>query len=78
MRIKCPTCKKVLEGRAEELPFKPFCSERCRSIDLGNWLDASYRISAPVEEEELDQGLPTGGETDSETDGDTESKRSPN
>jgi endogenous inhibitor of DNA gyrase (YacG/DUF329 family) len=64
VRIKCPTCSKTLQGQPEELPFRPFCSERCRSIDLGNWLDAAYRIGAPVEEEDLDQGLPTEGETE--------------
>jgi endogenous inhibitor of DNA gyrase (YacG/DUF329 family) len=53
----------VIEGTPAELPHHPFCSERCRSIDLGNWLDASYRISAPIEEEDLDEGLPTDGES---------------
>jgi endogenous inhibitor of DNA gyrase (YacG/DUF329 family) len=37
--------------------FRPFCSERCRSADLGKWLDGAYRISAPLAEEDLDQGL---------------------
>jgi endogenous inhibitor of DNA gyrase (YacG/DUF329 family) len=58
---KCPTCGRLLAAPPAERSFGPFCSERCRSIDLGNWLDASYRISAPVEEEDLDEGLPTEG-----------------
>jgi len=37
--------------------FSPFCSARCRSADLGKWLDGVHRISAPVSEEDLDQGL---------------------
>jgi endogenous inhibitor of DNA gyrase (YacG/DUF329 family) len=37
--------------------FRPFCSERCRSADLGKWLDGAYRIGAPISEEDLDQGL---------------------
>jgi uncharacterized protein len=37
--------------------FRPFCSERCRSADLGKWLQGGYRISAPVSEEDLDQGV---------------------
>ena len=45
--------------------FRPFCSQRCRSADLGKWLDGAYRISAPVSEEDLDQGL-NPDETDSE------------
>jgi endogenous inhibitor of DNA gyrase (YacG/DUF329 family) len=56
VRRLCPTCKRALDGPAEALPFRPFCSERCRSIDLGSWLDAAYRISAPIREEDLDAG----------------------
>mgnify|MGYP002402952404 CR=1 FL=1 len=59
MKVTCPTCRGPAEW--EDNPFRPFCSERCRSADLGNWLNAAYRISAPVEEEDLDEGLPTEG-----------------
>jgi endogenous inhibitor of DNA gyrase (YacG/DUF329 family) len=55
----CPTCKRTFEGDTTN-PFRPFCSERCRSADLGNWLNASYRILAPVSEEDLDSGMPDG------------------
>lgn len=58
----CPTCRRPLPGPLAELPFKPFCSERCRTVDLGNWLDSAYRIGAPVEEEDADEGMPTEGE----------------
>jgi endogenous inhibitor of DNA gyrase (YacG/DUF329 family) len=37
--------------------FGPFCSARCRSIDLGNWLDGSYRIVANPEENEDESEL---------------------
>ena len=60
MRFFCPTCKKVLEGTRAEYPALPFCSLRCRTADLGNWLNESYRISSPVTEEDLDEGLPAG------------------
>jgi endogenous inhibitor of DNA gyrase (YacG/DUF329 family) len=59
--MKCPTCRRALGATPEEQRWQPFCSERCRSVDLGNWLDASYRIAAPIEQEDLDQGLPTDG-----------------
>ena len=36
MRVKCPTCRREIEG--SEAPLRPFCSERCRLIDLGAWL----------------------------------------
>jgi len=37
----CPTCKKPVE---KDAPQTPFCSERCRLIDLGNWLGGKYAI----------------------------------
>lgn len=41
-KVICPTCKK--EARWEGNPFRPFCSERCRLIDLGKWASEDYRI----------------------------------
>jgi endogenous inhibitor of DNA gyrase (YacG/DUF329 family) len=58
-RLACPTCRRALPGELPraELPFYPFCSERCRGADLGSWLNGNYRISAPVgEDEDLDDG----------------------
>jgi endogenous inhibitor of DNA gyrase (YacG/DUF329 family) len=63
VRTKCPTCRRELEGTAGELPFRPFCSERCRSADFSKWLSDSYRISAPMEEEDLDEGPRADGES---------------
>ena len=39
----CPTCRK--KGLGSDNPFMPFCSERCRLIDLGNWASGQYRIA---------------------------------
>ncbi len=36
MRVKCPTCKRDLDW--ESASYRPFCSERCRLVDLGAWL----------------------------------------
>lgn len=44
MKARCPTCKKSFDWNKES-PWRPFCSERCRLIDLGAWLDESHRIS---------------------------------
>jgi endogenous inhibitor of DNA gyrase (YacG/DUF329 family) len=60
MRFNCPTCKRSLEGTRPDFPALPFCSDRCRSADLGGWLNESYRISSPISEEDLDAGLPPG------------------
>lgn len=46
---ECPTCdKQTRVDRKEDAPFRPFCSERCKLIDLGRWLDGTYAISEPV------------------------------
>jgi uncharacterized protein len=54
MKVKCPKCGK--ESSYASNPFRPFCSERCKLFDLGNWLTGSYGVPA-VENEEED-GLP--------------------
>ncbi|MCP5427323.1 MAG: DNA gyrase inhibitor YacG [Chromatiaceae bacterium] len=43
-KASCPTCNKRFNWHKES-PWRPFCSERCRLIDLGAWLDGSHRIS---------------------------------
>jgi endogenous inhibitor of DNA gyrase (YacG/DUF329 family) len=55
MQIKCPICKKKTTW--EENPWRPFCSERCKLIDLGKWAAEEYRIEGKEEEEkEKDKG----------------------
>jgi uncharacterized protein len=44
--MKCPICKKEVPPDGE---FVPFCSERCKLIDLGNWASEKYVIPAPAE-----------------------------
>jgi len=41
--VACPTCKKPVPWSAEE-KFKPFCSERCKLIDLGDWATEAHKI----------------------------------
>lgn len=41
--VKCPTCNKQVEW-SEQSQWKPFCSERCKLIDLGAWADGSHSI----------------------------------
>lgn len=54
-RFICPTCKhplkKASEGSSGLPRFFPFCSERCKLIDLGAWFDADYRIPAKPDED---------------------------
>jgi uncharacterized protein len=44
---RCPTCKKTVE-LATDTPHRPFCSPRCKLVDLGRWLDEDFRISRPL------------------------------
>ena len=41
----CPICRKAVKARADNKGF-PFCSERCRQIDLGKWLSEEYGVPA--------------------------------
>ncbi len=41
--VKCPTCGRSIEW-SDQSPFRPFCSERCRVIDLGAWLTEKHAI----------------------------------
>ncbi|MEO6811489.1 MAG: DNA gyrase inhibitor YacG [Isosphaeraceae bacterium] len=52
---KCPICSKPFAiATLDDLPSFPFCSDRCKLIDLGRWIDGDYAIPvAPEEQEEL-------------------------
>jgi hypothetical protein len=54
MRI-CPRCGKETEGAGN--PFRPFCSERCKLLDLGNWITGTYRIPA-ADTADDEEGVP--------------------
>jgi len=48
-RLACPTCRRNITW-SEEFPWRPFCSERCRMVDLGTWLTGGHAIVGdPVE-----------------------------
>jgi endogenous inhibitor of DNA gyrase (YacG/DUF329 family) len=55
--LRCPICKKAVKGTDAEFPF---CSDRCRRIDLGKWASGAYVISSPVTDtsEALEEGIP--------------------
>jgi endogenous inhibitor of DNA gyrase (YacG/DUF329 family) len=47
LSLKCPICKKVVKNGDPDFPF---CSERCRLIDLGKWASGAYVISSPQQD----------------------------
>lgn len=53
-KVRCPICDRAMPGRTSEWPEYPFCSPRCRKIDLGRWLGESYRLPSPGEPESDD------------------------
>jgi len=50
--VKCPRCGTQVDWDAN--PFRPFCSERCRLLDLGAWLGEKYVIPGPLRDESSD------------------------
>ena len=51
LTVKCPTCGKTVAW-SEKNPFRPFCSDRCRQIDLGAWANEEYRVPSRAEDED--------------------------
>jgi len=57
IRGRCPTCSRSYEIAAlGDLPTFPFCSERCRLIDLGRWIDGKYAL--PVSNTDEQETVP--------------------
>jgi endogenous inhibitor of DNA gyrase (YacG/DUF329 family) len=63
-QTKCPTCRKT--GAWFDGPFGPFCSKRCKLIDLGKWLGEEHAISEPLRPAALEKyaDLPPGKHLD--------------
>jgi endogenous inhibitor of DNA gyrase (YacG/DUF329 family) len=41
--LRCPTCQRAIQW-SDQFPYRPFCSDRCRLIDLGAWLSEKHAI----------------------------------
>ena len=52
--VRCPTCGGD-SVYAPENAFRPFCSERCRNVDLGAWASESYRVPTPPSSADIDR-----------------------
>jgi uncharacterized protein len=55
MQARCPICRKPTDSEAQA-DF-PFCSERCKLLDLGNWASEKYVISSPAFDESMFEDL---------------------
>ena len=64
IKLRCPICKKP--AKADDADF-PFCSERCRLIDLGKWASGAYVIPSPVTDVDEQLGESTPEDVDEES-----------
>jgi endogenous inhibitor of DNA gyrase (YacG/DUF329 family) len=55
--VDCPTCGAKVEWRTEHT-HRPFCSARCKHIDLGAWAEEKYKIPGAATEEDQDVDSP--------------------
>lgn len=69
-KVRCPNCK--APSAWEDNPWRPFCSERCRLLDLGQWLSGNYAI--PGEKAESQNSPNSEDSPDSEDSEDSDAK----
>ena len=73
MIVPCPRCGKRVPFEGN--PFRPFCSERCKLIDLGNWASGAYRtpvVADPASGGDSEEDAPTDPQATRHDDGDPE------
>ncbi len=62
---RCPTCGKAVSAASPHGSRDlPFCSERCRLVDLGRWFNGQYTLSTPIESPEQIEELPERDQED--------------
>jgi uncharacterized protein len=64
MILKCPRCGKDTESAGN--PYRPFCSEHCKLLDLGNWIEGVYRIPKKNADDDEDGEAPAGDNSERE------------
>ena len=52
-QVKCPTCRKMTLWQTENR-YRPFCCERCKLIDLGEWANESHVITTELSPDQID------------------------
>jgi len=62
-KVKCPSCKK--EGDWFAGQYGPFCSKRCKLVDLGKWLNEENKISEPLQPDHFRDAEEAGEHLDS-------------
>lgn len=57
--VSCPRCGTAVAWVAENR-YRPFCSERCKMVDLGAWANEEYRVAAVEQEDEVEDSAESG------------------
>lgn len=57
-KVACPACGREVVWNAQSR-YRPFCSERCRQIDLGAWANDEYRVPVSTPQDDFNPDLPT-------------------
>lgn len=50
--VKCPTCQSPVEESTKTFPF---CTSRCKTIDLGRWFNEDYKVTRPIEQADIEE-----------------------
>jgi endogenous inhibitor of DNA gyrase (YacG/DUF329 family) len=61
--LRCPTCRTIVPAKDE---YFPFCSDRCRTIDLGKWASGAYKVSTAIHDPEILEQIESGQLSDPE------------
>ncbi|RLS53973.1 MAG: DNA gyrase inhibitor YacG [Planctomycetota bacterium] len=56
--VTCPLCKKTLTPDEQAAAYFPFCSPRCKQVDLMRWFDGKYAVVEPLDSARLAMELP--------------------
>jgi len=58
MKYRCPVCNKIVQETIQKYPkqimYFPFCSKRCKYVDLGAWLDSEYKLASKLQSQDSD------------------------
>ena len=63
IKVQCPICDARMPADWSEYPDYPFCSKRCRTIDLGRWLNEDYKVGGSQQEPDEDRSTPRSAES---------------
>ena len=62
--LTCAICEAALPEGAAETDLFPFCSVRCKTVDLGRWFDGDYAVVSPASIEDMEEELERQAEAD--------------